>query len=146
MLGKYKAVIAGIGVLLAAVAGFFLLGPGKKPDPGQVAQIQGKRNILVMGVDRRSGDTGRSDTLFVTMLDTSRNQAALLSIPRDTLVSIPGHGWYKVNHAYAYGGHELSRKTVENFLGIPISNYVLVDFQGFIKLVDAIGGVDIDVE
>ena len=146
MLGKYKAVIAGIGVLLAAVAGFFLLGPGKKPDPGQVAQIQGKRNILVMGVDRRSGDTGRSDTLFVTMLDTSRNQAALLSIPRDTLVSIPGHGWDKVNHAYAYGGHELSRKTVENFLGIPISNYVLVDFQGFIKLVDAIGGVDIDVE
>lgn len=146
MLGKYKAVIAGIGVLLAAVAGFFLLGPGKKPDPGQVAQIQGKRNILVLGVDRRSGDTGRSDTLFVTMLDTSRNQAALLSIPRDTLVSIPGHGWDKVNHAYAYGGHELSRKTVENFLGIPISNYVLVDFQGFIKLVDAIGGVDIDVE
>lgn len=146
MLGKYKAVIAGIGVLLAAVAGFFLLGPGKKPDPGQVAQIQGKRNILVLGVDRRSGDTGRSDTLFVTMLDTSRNQAALLSIPRDTLVSIPGYGWDKVNHAYAYGGHELSRKTVENFLGIPISNYVLVDFQGFIKLVDAIGGVDIDVE
>lgn len=146
MLGKYKAVIAGIGVLLAAVAEFFLLGPGKKPDPGQVAQIQGKRNILVLGVDRRNGDTGRSDTLFVTMLDTSRNQAALLSIPRDTLVSIPGHGWDKVNHAYAYGGHELSRKTVENFLGIPISNYVLVDFQGFIKLVDAIGGVDIDVE
>lgn len=124
----------------------FPAGTGEKTDPGQTAQIHGKRNILVLGVDRRTGDTGRSDTLFVTMLDTSRNQAALLSIPRDTLVPIPGHGWDKVNHVYAYGGQELSRKTLENFLGIRISNYVLVDFQGFIKLVDAIGGVDIDVE
>lgn len=146
MLAKYKALIAGITALVVAVAGFFLLGQEKKTDPGQTAQLHGKRNILVLGVDRRTGDTGRSDTLFVTMLDTSRNQAALLSIPRDTLVPIPGYGWDKVNHAYAYGGQELSRKTLENFLGIRISNYVLVDFQGFIKLVDAIGGVDIDVE
>ncbi|WP_303064179.1 LCP family protein [Acidaminococcus massiliensis] len=146
MLAKYKVLIAGITAFLVAVAGFFLLRPEKPESPAQVAQLHGKRNIMVLGVDRRSGDTGRSDTLFVTMLDTSRNQAALLSIPRDTLVSIPGHGWDKVNHAYAYGGHDLSRKTLENFLGIQINNYVLVDFQGFIKLVDAIGGVDIDVE
>ena len=146
MLAKYKVLIAGITAFLVAVAGFFLLRPEKPESPAQVAQLHGKRNIMVLGVDRRSGDTGRSDTLFVTMLDTSRNQAALLSVPRDTLVSIPGHGWDKVNHAYAYGGHDLSRKTLENFLGIQINNYVLVDFQGFIKLVDAIGGVDIDVE
>lgn len=144
MLAKYKVLIAGITAFLVAVAGFFLLRPEKPESPAQVAQLHGKRNIMVLGVDRRSGDTGRSDTLFVTMLDTSRNQAALLSVPRDTLVSIPGHGWDKVNHAY--GGHDLSRKTLENFLGIQINNYVLVDFQGFIKLVDAIGGVDIDVE
>lgn len=146
MLAKYKVLIAGITAFLVAVAGFFLLRPEKPESPAQVAQLHGKRNIMVLGVDRRSGDTGRSDTLFVTMLDTSRNQAALLSVPRDTLVSIPGHGWDKVNHTYAYGGHDLSRKTLENFLGIQINNYVLVDFQGFIKLVDAIGGVDIDVE
>lgn len=146
MLAKYKVLIAGITAFLVAVAGFFLLRPEKPESPAQVGQLHGKRNIMVLGVDRRSGDTGRSDTLFVTMLDTSRNQAALLSVPRDTLVSIPGHGWDKVNHAYAYGGHDLSRKTLENFLGIQINNYVLVDFQGFIKLVDAIGGVDIDVE
>ena len=146
MLAKYKVLIAGITAFLVAVAGFFLLRPEKPESPAQVAQLHGKRNIMVLGVDRRSGDTGRSDTLFVTMLDTSRNQAALLSVPRDTLVSIPGHAWDKVNHAYAYGGHDLSRKTLENFLGIQINNYVLVDFQGFIKLVDAIGGVDIDVE
>ena len=145
-MAKYKVLIAGITAFLVAVAGFFLLRPEKPESPAQVAQLHGKRNIMVLGVDRRSGDTGRSDTLFVTMLDTSRNQAALLSVPRDTLVSIPGHGWDKVNHAYAYGGHDLSRKTLENFLGIQINNYVLVDFQGFIKLVDAIGGVDIDVE
>ncbi|WP_270421358.1 LCP family protein [Acidaminococcus massiliensis] len=146
MLAKYKVLIAGITAFLVAVAGFFLLRPEKPESPAQVAQLHGKRNTMVLGVDRRSGDTGRSETLFVTMLDTSRNQAALLSVPRDTLVSIPGHGWDKVNHAYAYGGHDLSRKTLENFLGIQINNYVLVDFQGFIKLVDAIGGVDIDVE
>ena len=146
MLAKYKVLIAGITAFLVAVAGFFLLRPEKPESPAQVAQLHGKRNIMVLGVDRRSGDTGRSDTLFVTMLDTSRNQAALLSVPRDTLVSIPGHGWDKVNHAYAYGGHDLSRKTLENFLGIQINNYVLVDFQGFIKLVDAIGGGGIDVE
>ena len=146
MLAKYKVLIAGITAFLVAVAGFFLLRPEKPESPAQVAQLHGKRNIMVLGVDRRSGDTGRSHTLFVTMLDTSRNQAALLSVPRDTLVSIPGHGWDKVNHAYAYGGPDLSRKTLENFLGIQINNYVLVDFQGFIKLVDAIGGVDIDVE
>lgn len=105
-----------------------------------------KRNIVVMGVDERSGDVGRSDTLFVVMLDPKTDKHALLSIPRDTLVKIKGHGWDKINHAYAFGGHKATRETVENFLGIKINNYVLIDFKGFVGLVDAIGGVDIDVE
>ena len=105
-----------------------------------------KKNIVVMGVDERSDDVGRSDTLFVVMFDSSNKSASLLSVPRDTRVRIEGHGWDKINHAYAYGGRELTQKTVEELLGIKINNYVMVDFKGFTGLVDAIGGIDIDVE
>lgn len=107
-----------------------------------------KKNIVVLGVDERPEefDVGRSDTLFVVMFDTATKNASLLSIPRDTRVRIPKHGWDKINHAYAYGGRELTQKTTEEFLGLHINNYVMVDFKGFTGLVDAIGGVDLDVE
>ena len=105
-----------------------------------------KKNIVVLGVDERSDDVGRSDTLFVVMFDSKTKSASLLSIPRDTRVRIPGHGWDKINHAYAYGGRELTQKTTEELLGLKINNYVMVDFKGFTGLVDAIGGIDIDVE
>ena len=105
-----------------------------------------KTNIVVMGVDERDEDAGRSDTLFVVMLDPKSNNISLLSIPRDTMVRIPERGWDKVNHAFAFGGHKLTQQTVEEFLGIQINNYVVVDFKGFKGLVDAIGGIDINVE
>ena len=107
-----------------------------------------KKNIVVLGVDERKEDydVGRSDTLFVVMFDTNKKSISLLSVPRDTRVKIQGHGWDKINHAYAYGGRELTQKTVEEFLGLRIDNYVMVDFNGFKGLVDAIGGVDINVE
>ncbi len=108
--------------------------------------LSGKKNIVVMGCDVRKGDAGRSDTLFVVMLDKSKKKAALLSVPRDTRVKIKGHGWDKINAAFAYGGQKLTRETVQDFLGIKLNNYVLVDFQGFKGLVDAVGGVDINVE
>lgn len=105
-----------------------------------------KKNIVVLGVDERKDDVGRSDTLFVVMFDTDNKSASLLSIPRDTRVRIKGLGWDKINHAYSFGGRELTQRTVEELLGIRINNYVSVDFAGFQGLVDAIGGVDIDVE
>ena len=108
--------------------------------------LSGKKNIVVMGCDIRKDDAGRSDTLFVVMLDKSKKNAALLSVPRDTRVKIKGHGWDKINAAFAYGGQKLTRETVQDFLGIKLNNYVLVDFQGFKGLVDAVGGVDINVE
>ena len=105
-----------------------------------------KTNRVVMGVDERDEDAGRSDTLFVEMLDPKSNNISLLSIPRDTMVKIPDRGWDKINHAFAFGGHKLTQQTVEEFLGIQINNYVVVDFKGFKGLVDAIGGIDINVE
>jgi cell envelope-related function transcriptional attenuator common domain len=108
--------------------------------------LSGKKNIVVMGCDVRKDDVGRSDTLFVVMLDKSKKNAALLSVPRDTRIKIKGHGWDKINAAFAYGGHKLTQETVQDFLGIKLNNYVVVDFQGFKGLVDAVGGVDINVE
>ncbi|CUH95744.1 hypothetical protein P22_1824 [Propionispora sp. 2/2-37] len=106
----------------------------------------GKVNILVMGVDERSGDVGRSDTLFVITVDKDTKAVSMLSVPRDTRVKIPGHGYDKINHAYAEGGHKLSMKAVEELLDIPIDYYVLVNFSGFVNIVDALGGIDINVE
>lgn len=107
-----------------------------------------KKNIIVLGVDERpeEDDPGRSDTLFVVMLDTTDKNISLLSIPRDTRVHIPRYGFDKINHAYPLGGKDLTQRTVEEFLGIKVNNYVMVDFKGFKGLVDAIGGVDIEVE
>ncbi len=107
-----------------------------------------KKNIVVLGVDSRASeqDTGRSDTLFVVMLDEQKKTLSLLSVPRDTRVKLDDYGWDKINHAYAYGGRELTQQTVEELLGIRVDNYVLVDFSGFKGLVDAIGGVDVNVE
>lgn len=111
-------------------------------------RLGAKKNIVVLGVDGREkdDDPGRSDTLFVVMFDPKSKNVSLLSIPRDTRVRIPGNGWDKINHAYAFGGHKLTQQTTEELLGIQVNNYVMVDFSGFESLVDAIGGIDIDVE
>ncbi len=109
-------------------------------------------NVLLLGVDRREGDaqTENTDTLIVLSLDPVNNTAAMLSIPRDTLVTIPGHGRDKINAAYAYGGTQrgpdLARRTVEGLLGIPVHSFALIDFSAFTKIVDSFGGVLVDVK
>ena len=142
-----------LGLLVAVCALGYLLFGYLHPEKGldnlePEERLNMKKNIVVLGVDERAEehDVGRSDTLFVVMFDTDKKAASLLSIPRDTRVPIQGYGWDKINHAYAFGGRELTQKTVEELLGLKINNYVMVDFNGFKGLVDAIGGVDIDVE
>ena len=104
-----------------------------------------KATIMIMGVDIRHDDVGRSDTLMVATVDPKYDQASLLSIPRDTRVRISGYGFDKINAAYAYGGEPLTEKTVENFLGIDIDHYIIVNVHSFVKIIDAIGGIDIYV-
>ena len=145
--GTVLAVVAAVCIIGYAL--FSFLNPEKGLDNlAPSDRLSLKKNIVVLGVDERAEehDVGRSDTLFVVMFDTNTKNASLLSIPRDTRVRIPKHGWDKINHAYAYGGRELTQKTVEELLGLHINNYVMVDFKGFKGLVDAIGGVDINVE
>ena len=100
--------------------------------------------IILMGVDERKDDVGRSDTLMV--LNLSKDSASLLTIPRDTLVYVERHGYQKINSAYAYGGAKLARETVEDFLGIEIDHYVTINKSRFAEVIDAMGGVDIYVE
>lgn len=107
----------------------------------------GKLTMMLMGSDAREGeDTSRSDTLMIAFVDLETPSVSLLSIPRDTYVDIAGAGQTKINHAHAYGGQPLTQKTVENFLDIEIDRYLEVDFNGFAALIDALGGVDIEVE
>ena len=112
----------------------------------ELIKAKDKVTVIIMGVDIRKDDVGRSDTLMIATVDPRVDQATLLSIPRDTRVKIRGRGYDKINAAFAYGGVSLTQSTVENFLGINIDHYVKIDTSSFVKIIDAIGGVDIDVE
>lgn len=100
-------------------------------------------NILLLGVDERPGDRGRSDTMIFMSLNPKTNSIAMLSIPRDTYVNIPGYGMDKINHAYAFGDVELSVQTVEDALDLPVHFYAKVNMEGFKQGIDALGGVTI---
>ena len=112
----------------------------------ELIKAKDKTTVLIMGVDVREDDVGRSDTMMIATIDPKLDKASLLSVPRDTRVRIYGYGFDKINAAYAYGGEPLSEKTVENLLGIDIDHYVIINTKSFVKIIDAIGGIDIDVE
>ncbi|WP_404329957.1 LytR family transcriptional regulator [Mesobacillus maritimus] len=103
--------------------------------------------VLMLGVDERTGDKGRSDTIITLAVNPAKNSIKMLSIPRDTRTEIVGRGTQdKINHAYAFGGVEMSMDTVESFLDIPIEYYVKVNMEGFQDIVDAVGGVTVNNE
>ncbi|MBT2756717.1 LytR family transcriptional regulator [Mesobacillus foraminis] len=102
-------------------------------------------SVLMLGVDEREGDRGRSDTMIVLTVNPNNNSVKMLSIPRDTRTEIVGKGFDdKINHAYAFGGVEMSMNTVENFLDIPIDYYMQINMEGFKDIVDAVGGVTVN--
>ncbi|MEI5907478.1 LytR family transcriptional regulator [Bacillus spongiae] len=102
-------------------------------------------SVLLLGVDEREGDKGRSDTMIVLTVNPKVNSVKMLSIPRDTYTEIIGHGTTdKINHAYAFGGVDMSLDTVENFLDIPIDYFVQINMEGFRDIVDAVGGVTVE--
>jgi polyisoprenyl-teichoic acid--peptidoglycan teichoic acid transferase len=102
--------------------------------------------MLLMGDDRRPGETiARSDTIIVARIDPQLKRVSMLSIPRDTRVAIPGHGMDKINAALALGGYPLAIQTVKNYTGLPISHFLTVDFDGLRYVVDAMGGLWINV-
>ncbi|MEH7255066.1 LytR family transcriptional regulator [Neobacillus niacini] len=101
-------------------------------------------SVLMLGVDEREGDRGRSDTIIVLAVNPNNNSVKMLSIPRDTRTEIIGKGKEdKINHAYAFGGVPMAMDTVENFLNIPIDYYMQINMEGFKDIVDAVGGVTV---
>lgn len=102
--------------------------------------------VLLVGSDERAGlDGARGDALHVVGLNPGQNRATILDIPRDTWVEIPGHGQGRVNTAYQFGGAQLQAETVQRLTGAPISYVITTTFAGLTAMVDAIGGIDVDV-
>ena len=127
-------------------------------DPGDSEIWGGKTglNILVLGVDKRAdGGDQNADVIIIAHLDLVNHRLAGVSLPRDLQVEIPGVGEDKINGSYNYGvlaspddpvaGVAKVRDTIESVFGIPIDGYVLVDFSGFSNVVDAMGGITVDV-
>ncbi|HWO15192.1 MAG TPA: LCP family protein [Solirubrobacterales bacterium] len=116
-----------------------------------LAQVDGgePENILILGSDKRAGDAedpGRSDTAMLLRLDPDNDAIALMSIPRDLKVEIPGYGTDKFNAAYAYGGPKLVLRVVKDLTDLSINHVVNVDYLGFVQAVYAIGCVYVDVD
>lgn len=151
MLG-FIATAAGVGVRLYTAwnsKGETLIDAAKKSAENSASydalESQGKFNILLMGEDNVEGSR-RSDTILFITVDIDDKNIRILSLPRDTRVMIPGHGTQKLNHAFAYGGQDLMRATISNYLGEPILYYMIVDYDSFPAFVDMLGGVEIDVQ
>jgi LCP family protein required for cell wall assembly len=112
--------------------------------------------ILLLGSDRRPGEevTPRTDAILILRVDPARRRAAILSLPRDLWVAIPGYGENRLNAAYLWGEHDgppgtgmaLAKATVGDLLGLPVDYVAVADFRGFIGLIDALDGVTVDVE
>jgi polyisoprenyl-teichoic acid--peptidoglycan teichoic acid transferase len=164
-IGVMAVLVLGLGVRVGALG----YGPndgseaaqdrGDGSRPGVMQMLLGTSggdepmNVLVLGVDRRPPDSKeqqvdgtRSDTIMLVRLVPETGQVKLLSVPRDLLVEIEPGVEDRINTAYAYGGVEQTEAVVEGFTGIPIDHYAIVDFEGFEAVVDAMGGVEVDVE
>ena len=110
-------------------------------------QTGGKINILLLGRDAQNPIySGNTDSITILSIDKKTKKVALLSIPRDSKVNIPGHGMDKINAAYGDGGINLTVTTIENFLNIHIDYYVVIDFEEFKSIVDTLGGINVNVE
>jgi len=115
----------------------------------------GQANLMLLGIDRREGTSWRyrTDTIILVRVDQQDGVAGMLSIPRDLQVAIPGYGEDRINTANVYGyqekdreaGPALLRATIEGNFGIPIDGYLMVDFDAFVQIIDALGGIDVDV-
>ena len=152
----YGVVVALVGVV--AAAGVWITGVmSKLNDPSLITQgllatlvdsdvTRDPFYMLLLGTDGRPGeDTYRSDTIILARIDPQQKQVTLISIPRDTKVEIEGYGTQKINAAHAFGGPEGVVKAVNELCGVQISHYAEVSFDGMKELVDAVGGVEVNV-
>lgn len=116
------------------------------PTTANAQDTSSSKSILLLGVDTGDlgrTDHGRSDVMMLLTVNSETEQITVTSIPRDSYVMIPGYYQDKINHAYAFGGAELSMQTVEQLFEIDIDNYIVVNMAGLKEIVDAVGGIDV---
>ncbi len=120
----------------------------EKPEPPPASEEV--LNVLVLGVDRRpsvaEGSSSRSDTIMLAQVTPGTGRVELLSVPRDLFVEVEPGVEDRINTAYAYGGVEQAKAAMENLTGVPIDSHAIIDFEGFEDVINAMGGVEIDVE
>ncbi len=117
----------------------------EKREEGITLGKQDPFSVLVLGVDEREGDKGRSDTMIVMAVNPKLKTTKMVSIPRDTYTEIIGHGTTdKLNHAYAFGGIQMSLDSVENLLDIPIDYVMEVNMEGFQTIINTVGGIGVN--
>lgn len=139
-----KVILIMFSVLLLVLLIFLLKYLGIFPFTSDIMSYN-RVNILIVGCDEIENH-GRADTIVFLSISPKTKDVLIMSIPRDTRVEIPGRGMDKINHAYAFGGEKLISKTVSSFLDVPIHFYAVADFNGFVNIIDELGGVEIDVE
>ncbi|EJT5935953.1 LCP family protein [Clostridium perfringens] len=148
-------------ILIASVVGFFVFrfynhSYEGNTDPAKVntvdedikfKEVPGITNILLLSSDARPGeDVSRSDSIMILTIDNINKKLKVTSLMRDMLVKIDGHGEEKLNHAFAYGGPTKTIETIQNNFGIKLNNYVILDFNAFVKVIDAINGIEVTVK
>ena len=148
-------------ILITSVVGFFVFrfynhSYEGNTDPAKVntvdedikfKEVPGITNILLLSSDARPGeDVSRSDSIMILTIDNINKKLKVTSLMRDMLVKIDGHGEEKLNHAFAYGGPTKTIETIQNNFGIKLNNYVIVDFNAFVKVIDAINGIEVAVK
>lgn len=121
---------------------------GAAAPPARKAAAGNAQNILIIGSDSRSTTVaeGRSDVIVLMHVAADRKTVTLVHFPRDLYVSVPGHGKDKINAAFAYGGAPLLVQTLQDLIGVPIDHVAVLGFDGFQRMTDAVGGVDVYVE
>ena len=111
----------------------------------KLSKYDGITNIALFGIDATDGNVGRSDAIMIATVDKVHNKLKLTSIMRDSYVDIQGHGQDKINHAYAFGGHELALKTLNENFDLNLKDFATVNFSSLPKIIDSIGGIDLDI-
>lgn len=165
---RWRVLLLALPVAVAIIAGLALgaylymlglvtvsgtgLGRPASPAFASPLRLTDRVNVLIIGIDvtldnrRRVLNVARADTLVLASFDPHRRRIVALSIPRDTRAEIPRVGVQKINASYAYGGPRLTIATVEHLLGVKVHFYVKLGPQSFARIIDALGGIEVDVE
>lgn len=145
-----KLLVAAVAVLFFGLLTLYLTVERWQDGAKKVSQTP--INILLLGVDAPNRDDQgelerpRTDTILFLAVRPQHRRVGLFSIPRDSLIEIPGHGMERINMAHVYGGYDLTKELVEKIMEMPVDRYIMVNFQSFEEIVDLVGGVEVTVD